>query len=72
MAKGKVIFDENSCKGCELCVHVCPQKIIYIDGKKINARGYHPAIVGEAEKCTGCANCALICPDSVITVERDQ
>ena len=24
MAKGKVTIDENYCKGCELCVSVCP------------------------------------------------
>jgi len=71
VAKGKVTFEENSCKGCELCVIVCPQKIIAIDEKTINGRGYHPAVVIDPEKCTGCANCALMCPDSVIKVERD-
>jgi 2-oxoglutarate ferredoxin oxidoreductase subunit delta len=71
MAKGKVTFDKNNCKGCELCVDACPQKIIVIDKTTINAKGYHPAVVKESEKCTGCANCALMCPDSIITVERD-
>lgn len=70
MAKGKVTFNEDICKGCGLCTTACPVKILALDTKKINAKGYHPASVVEPEKCIGCANCATICPDVVITVER--
>ena len=69
-AKGKVTFQEDICKGCGLCVSVCPTKIISLDKSKINAKGYHPATVTEIDKCIGCANCATMCPDVVITVER--
>lgn len=65
-----VIFDENRCKGCELCAAVCPMKIVAMDKEKINAKGYHPAGVKEMDKCTGCTSCARICPDVVIRVER--
>ena len=71
MAKGKVTFDADTCKGCELCINVCPMKILSLDKSKLNAKGYHAAMVTEPEKCTGCASCALMCPDSVITVERE-
>jgi 2-oxoglutarate ferredoxin oxidoreductase subunit delta len=71
MAKGRVIFNEDICKGCGNCVSVCPVKIISLDKKRINKKGYHPATVFEMDKCIGCANCATICPDLVITVERD-
>lgn len=71
MAKGKVYFDQDRCKGCELCTTGCPVKIVKIDRNKINAKGYNPATVEEMDKCIGCASCALMCPDSVITVERD-
>jgi 2-oxoglutarate ferredoxin oxidoreductase subunit delta len=67
---GKVTFDENRCKGCELCTTVCPVKIVVMDKDRINAKGYHSATVKEMDKCTGCASCARICPDLVITVER--
>ena len=67
---GKVIFDEDKCKGCELCTLVCPVNIVIMDKDRINIKGYHPATVKEMEKCTACAACARICPDSVITVER--
>ncbi len=70
MAKGKVTFDEDACKGCELCVAVCPVKIIELNREKINSKGYSPAHVVEMEKCIACGNCAIMCPDSVIRVER--
>ena len=66
----KVTFDENRCKGCELCPTVCPVKIVVMDKDRINIKGYHPATVKEMDKCTGCASCARMCPDVVIKVER--
>jgi 2-oxoglutarate ferredoxin oxidoreductase subunit delta len=45
--KGKVTFDEDRCKGCELCVTVCPVKIIKMDKSRMNAKGYHPATIYE-------------------------
>ena len=69
--KGKVIFNEDICKGCGLCVPVCPVDILALEKVRINKKGYHPAGVEEPEKCIGCANCAMVCPDLVITVERN-
>ena len=66
----KMTVDENVCKGCELCVSVCPQKIIALAKNRLNAKGYSPAEVLEMDKCTGCAMCGMMCPDSAITVER--
>lgn len=40
--KGKVTFNEKYCKGCELCVSVCPVQIIAMDLSRINENGYHP------------------------------
>lgn len=70
MAKGKVTFNEDICKGCGLCTTVCPVNILALDKSKINIKGYHPAGVTEPEKCIACANCGTICPDGVIKVER--
>lgn len=70
MAKGKVSFKQEICKGCGLCVEVCPVKCLDLDRSQINAKGYNPAYCKEPEKCIGCANCATMCPDVVITVER--
>ncbi len=70
MAKGKVTFDEERCKGCGLCVAACPMKIISLDISRINNKGYNPSRVMDMDKCIGCGNCGIMCPDYVITVEK--
>ena len=67
--KGKVTFDIETCKGCELCIEACPQESITLS-PHINAQGYHYAVLIK-DNCTGCTNCALVCPDAVITVYRE-
>ncbi len=66
----RVTFNEDRCKGCELCTTVCPKKIVHMATDRLNAKGFHPAQVTEQEKCIGCKFCATICPDVVITVEK--
>lgn len=66
----RIIVDERYCKGCSLCITVCPPQIIALDPEKLTAKGYHPAKLTDESKCTGCTNCAVICPDVAITVER--
>lgn len=70
MARGKVTFNEDICKGCELCVFVCPKKIISLNKEIINSKGYNPAYITDESLCIACGSCAIMCPDSVITVER--
>ena len=67
--KGVIEIEELRCKGCGLCVSVCPSGSIKLSETKLTPQGYHPAeAVGD--KCNGCGTCALICPDAVITVRR--
>ncbi len=66
----RIIVDEHYCKGCGLCVDVCPRNIIALDPEKMTDKGYHPARLMDESQCTACANCALMCPDVAITVER--
>ncbi len=66
----RVTFNEDLCKGCKLCIDVCPKKIVIIKDDILNKKGYHPAGVIEMDKCIGCAFCAMMCPDCVITVEK--
>ncbi len=66
----KVTFYEEQCKGCGLCVSVCPKGIVVMNKEKLNIKGFHPACVTDMDKCIGCAFCATICPDCVIEVEK--
>ncbi|MHC4337410.1 MAG: 4Fe-4S dicluster domain-containing protein [Planctomycetota bacterium] len=67
---GKIIIDTEGCKGCGLCVVVCPKEGIVISNQS-NTHGYFPAQANNID-CTGCAMCAIICPDAVIEVRRDS
>ena len=65
----RIVFLEERCKGCGLCVEVCPEHIILHSGR-FNRQGYE---VMETEgRCTGCASCALMCPDVAIRVFKSQ
>lgn len=69
-ARGTVVIDRNRCKGCELCVHACPQGVLHMD-ETYNVRGYRPVLLDErSHQCTGCAVCSVVCPDVVFTVYR--
>jgi 2-oxoglutarate ferredoxin oxidoreductase subunit delta len=69
-ARGRIEINAEHCKGCELCIGVCPQNVIRMSDT-FNAKGYHPAqLIDPNLDCTGCAVCAIICPDAVITVYR--
>jgi len=67
--KGAVVVDIERCKGCDLCVHVCPTDVLAL-AQEVNGKGYHYAYMENPPECTGCMNCAMVCPDSVITVYR--
>jgi 2-oxoglutarate ferredoxin oxidoreductase subunit delta len=56
----EIRIDGARCKGCEICVEFCPQKVlVMVDGK---------AAVADLDKCTACMMCDLRCPDFAITV----
>lgn len=68
MIRGTVIIEKEICKGCELCIAVCPQESLGLSSQ-ININGYKYAVLKQ-DNCTGCINCALVCPDVAITVYR--
>ena len=68
MAKMTVLNDR--CKGCGLCVSVCPKKIITIRKDIRTPKGYCPAECTDESKCIGCAGCYTMCADWAIKVEK--
>jgi 2-oxoglutarate ferredoxin oxidoreductase subunit delta len=72
--RGRITIDRERCKGCYLCIYVCPNEVIIIS-RSLNQQGYYPVEPrdnGNASKgCIGCAMCATICPDIAIEVYRE-
>lgn len=70
MASGRILINEERCKGCELCIPACPPGVIGL-ADHLNSQGYRPAtLIDPDHQCTGCALCATVCPDAAITVFR--
>ena len=45
----QVTFNEDRCKGCELCTTVCPKKIVVMAETRLNSKGFRPAEVVEPD-----------------------
>jgi 2-oxoglutarate ferredoxin oxidoreductase subunit delta len=65
---GPLAIAVDRCKGCGLCVSVCPKEVLVLDERLVNQLGHHPVRLTAAAACTSCALCARICPDAVFTV----
>lgn len=64
-----ITIDRDGCKGCGLCIEVCPKKILRFDTSTLNVLGYHPVFADEG--CIACGFCAIICPDMVFSIYKD-
>lgn len=66
----KIVIDAEKCKGCGLCIKVCPKKLLKKSGR-LNSLG---AVYVEFEEgkdfCAGCCFCALVCPECCIEVQK--
>jgi 2-oxoglutarate ferredoxin oxidoreductase subunit delta len=62
-------IDVDRCKGCGLCVTVCPKKVLEIS-EQVNTKGYFPAYRAHPENCIYCAMCCTMCPDVAINISE--
>ncbi|MDG6251784.1 4Fe-4S dicluster domain-containing protein [Methanocalculus sp.] len=72
----KLVIDDTRCKGCNLCVMVCPYNI-FREGQRPNKRGVFVPELDRPGRCTNCrlqqlyqrrlcGVCQTICPDQAI------
>ncbi len=68
MEKGKYVkhvINKEWCKGCGICVHFCPKKVLELDREgKVD--------VVRPEDCIACELCELRCPDLAIQIRKEQ
>lgn len=75
----EVRVNPEYCKGCRLCVTVCPRKVIE-EGTELGEKGYVPPMVAHPEKCANwkrtdkrkavCEMCILTCPDHALELDE--
>jgi 2-oxoglutarate ferredoxin oxidoreductase subunit delta len=65
----KIEINPNWCKGCYICIDVCPRNVLEIDQTTFQ-KGRHPVLVARPEDCTVCRQCELLCPDLAIMVSN--
>ena len=71
MPRGRVVINAEACKGCQLCITICPSELVQM-ADSFNTKGFHPAQLVDPERlCSGCTLCAMICPDAAIVVFRE-
>jgi len=59
------------CKGCELCIAVCPKGALEMSGE-LTAIGVRPARPKGGIPCSGCTLCYQVCPDAAIEIWETQ
>jgi len=60
-------IDRQFCKGCVICVDVCPKNVLAMADAPDKWEG-QVAIVVNLEACTRCMLCEVHCPDFAIVV----
>ncbi len=71
VAKGQVYLILERCKGCKICVELCPREVLQVS-EGTNQKGYHyPEIApGKEGACVNCEFCTMVCPEfAIFTLE---
>ena len=65
----EVKINKEFCKGCGLCIDVCPKGVLAL-GKEMNAKGNNFVVAERSEECVGCKSCSTMCPEAAIELFR--
>lgn len=58
------------CKGCGICIEVCPQKALRFSDHEL---GFHstPSVEVNVTKCIACGICEISCPDCALRIDKN-
>ena len=70
-AAKEIIIDDQFCKGCNLCIEICPRNVFSRSNKRSRA-GYSMPQAADPGKCSVCFLCEMTCPDLAITVIEEN
>ena len=56
-------IDLDACRGCEMCVEICPVDVYTFDQESAKAA------VAIPENCIACLSCVYLCPSEAIEME---
>ncbi len=59
----QLTIDEKGCRGCTLCVEICPAEVFSFDDTKMLAK------VDHHEDCIGCFSCYYLCPSQCLSID---
>lgn len=59
-----LIINKNWCKGCGICIEVCPKDVLELRG--------HVLVIKDLDSCIQCSLCELKCPDYAIYLKEDD
>lgn len=67
----KITVDKACCKGCGICINVCPKKVFAMS-KGRNKYGTNLPEAKLPQACVGCRLCEKMCPDGAIDVKKED
>ncbi len=66
----RIVIAAELCKGCHICISVCPFGVLK-KGDQVDNRGFYLPEVVDIDACRVCRLCEMECPDFAITVVED-
>jgi len=62
--RGKIAYNREKCIGCQLCIRVCPARVIAFKPEEKKIRLY-------VARCTYCAQCVDVCPVGALSRSQE-
>ena len=70
----QLLVDEELCDYCGLCVPLCPEEAIKVEGESLEVKESKEEFAGKIEVdqnlCIGCGRCAKVCPYEAMEIKK--